>query len=449
MIDLAQTFNKKSLVVVFAYVPAGLGHLRVTDAFFHGLPSGMTPLLLGPEDKLTMFFHRLTSVNPLAKHILEWSQKGYPENVFTKFYHFLYRHNTQAIYQELSMVLDQRMDLPKTVLVVATHFGLAYQIVSIKNKLEKEKHVKVTIILQVTDDSPQHFWYVPGVDLIVVPSEKTRQGLLDYGKKERLEEVNIKVLPYPLDPVMGEKLSCDQYQNRLSQLDFDSKSPTHMAIPVSGAAVGMDFITHMVDALHEKSDRFVFNIISKSTPYTQKFLNEMINREFIKLSVSFSSREVVDKYSAAYQNNVISLEITKPSEQSFKALFHPSQKGGSVLFFSEHIGRQEEDNLDFLRRHRLIPLKSEMERMWEDCENNVEIDGGGKWILEKARHWRGLILPFRSAKAANFIWWCLQQGILETMVRDYTKPQGEDGELGSDGVERFWQKVAQLIKEKS
>lgn len=449
MINSARVFDKKSLVVVFAYVPAGLGHLRVTDAFFHGLPEGVAPLLLGSEDKLTMFFHRLTSVNPLAKHILEWSQSGLPEDIFTKFYHWLYRYNTQTIYQELGLVLDQRMDLPKTVLVVATHFGLAYQIVAIKNKLEKEKHVKIIVVMQVTDDSPQHFWYVPGVDLIVVPSEKTRQGLLIYGKEENLGVVDIQVLPYPIDPAMGEKLPSDQYQNRLNQLDFKSKSPIPIAIPVSGAAVGMDFVIHMVDALHEKSDRFVFNVISKSTPYTQKFLTEMINREFIKLDVSFSSREIVDKYANLYQNNVISLEITKPSEQLFKTLFHPNQKGGSILFFSEHIGRQESDNLDFLRRHQLIPLKAEMDQMWADSENNMEIDGGGKWILEKAKHWRGLILPFRSAKAANFIFWCLKQGILETMVKNYTQPKDEGNELGSDGVEQFWQKVAQLVEEKS
>lgn len=449
MIDLARVLNKKSLVVVFAYVPAGLGHLRVTDAFFHGLPKGITPLLLGSEDNLTMFFHRLTSVNPLAKHILEWSQNGFPEDLFTKFYHWLYCHNNQTIYRELNMVLAQRMDLPKTVLVIATHFGLAHQIIAVKNKLEREKHVKIIVVMQVTDDSPQHFWYVPGVDLIVVPSEKTRQGLIAYGEEENLKAVDIKVLPYPIDPFMEERLSDDQYQNRLSQLNFKSKSPIHMAIPVSGAAVGMDFITHMVDALHEKSDRFIFNIISKSTPYTQGFLNDMINRDFIKLNVSFSSREIVDKYASLYKDNVISLEITKPSEQSFKALFYPNQKGGSVLFFSEHIGRQEEDNLDFLRRHRLIPLKSEMDQMWEYSERGVELDGEGKWILEKAKHWRGLILPFRCAKAANFILWCLHQGILEIMIRDYTKPKDEGNELGSDGVMQFWQKVAELVIDKS
>lgn len=449
MINLAQVFDKKSLVIVFAYVPAGLGHLRITDSLFHGLPKGVNPLLLGPEDGLTNFFHRITSVNPVAKSILEWQQQGLPDVLYTRFFRWFLKNTTDNLYQELRLVLEQRMDLPKTVLVVATHFGLAHQLVAIKRKIEEDRHIKMIIVLQVTDDSFQRLWYVPGVDLIFIPSEKTKQLLVDYGKKEGLDPVEMEVLPYPVDPLMADKMGQNDWENRMNQLNRQSKSSINMAIPVSGAAVGMTFLTHMIDGLHDKSERFKFHIISKSTPYTQDFLREMVNRSFVNFEVSFSSREIVDKYAELYRREVISLEITKPSEQAFKTLFAPEQKGGSIMLFSEPIGKQEYDNLDFLRRHHLIPLKSEMDQMWQDAENNMEIDGGGKWILEKAKHWRGLILPFRSAKAANFIWWCQEQGVFETMVKDYSEPKEEGNELGSDGVTQFWQKVAELVAEKS
>lgn len=449
MINLAQVFDKKSLVIVFAYVPAGLGHLRITDSLFHGLPDGINPLLLGPEDGLTNFFHRITSVNPIARSVLEWQQQGLPDVLYTRFFRWFLKHSTDKLYQELRLVLEQRMDLSKTVLVVATHFGLAHQLVAIKRKIEEDRHIKMIIVLQITDDSFQRLWYVPGVDLIFVPSEKTKQLLIDYGKDENLPPVSMEVLPYPVDPLMADKMSRVDLENRMDQLNKESKSAIHMAIPVSGAAVGMTFLTHMIDALHEKSDRFKFHIISKSTPYTQDFLKEMLNRPFVNFEVSFSSREIVDKYADLYRREVVSLEITKPSEQAFKALFCPEQKGGSIMLFSDPIGKQEYDNLDFLRRHHLIPLKSEMDQMWKDGENNMEIDGGGKWIIDKAKHWRGLILPFRSATAANFIWWCQKQGVFETMIKNYSELKDEGNELGSGGVSKFWQKVAQLVAEKS
>lgn len=449
MSNLIQIFEKKSLVVVFAYVSAGLGHLRITDALFHGLPEGVDPLLLAPEDQLTSFFHRITSVNPLAKRILEWSQNGWPEDIYTKILRWFLKSNTDELYKELSLVYAQRISLPKTVLIVSTHFGMAHQLVAIKRKFEQEKHVKLIIVLQVTDDSPQHLWLVPGIDMTFVPSEKTKRELLDYGKKHKLGEVSMEVLPYPVDPTMDGNLSEDEYTERTKQLDPELKTAIHLAIPVSGAAVGMTFLTHMVDTLYDKSDRFIFHIISKSTPYTQDFLQSMVNRPFVKFEVSFSSREIVDKYTILYKNHNISLEITKPSEQAFKALFCPKQKGGTILLFSEPIGRQEYDNLDFLRRHRLIPQKTEMEKLWRDSEKDMEIDGGGRWILEEARHWRGLILPEGSEKAANFVWWCLQQGVLKTMVKDYFCPKENVEELGSDGVQKFWERVGEIVEEKA
>jgi hypothetical protein len=48
---------------------------------------------------------------------------------------------------------------------------------------------------------------------------------------------------------------------------------------------------------------------------------------------------------------VISFEITKPSEQCFKALLPVSSAGGVTLLLSDPVGRQEYDNLAFLKRY--------------------------------------------------------------------------------------------------
>lgn len=450
MKTLKQILDHKSLVIVFAYVPAGLGHLRITDALSHDLPGGINPLLLGPEDKMTTFFHRMTSVNRFGKAMLEWSQSGVPEDIFTRIYRWMLKSGTKAIYDQLSLVLAQRMDLPKTVLIICTHFGMAYQLAAIKEKIEKEKYVKVILVLQITDDSPQHFWYVPGTDLTFAPSGKTREKLLEYGKKEGLDKVNIEVLPYPIDPVMGGKLTSEQYENKIHQLDIEKKCAIHMSLPISGAAVGMDFLTQVVDKLHEKSERFTFHIISKSTPFTQDFIKDMVNCPFVKLEVSFSSREIVDKYEELFNKETVSLEVTKPSEQSFKALFDPMQRGGALLLFTEPIGRQEYDNLDFLRRHHLIPQIAEMKYLCEEAEKDLVIDGGGKEILKNAKHWRGLILPTDPLKAAKFIWWALREKVLETMVSSHEKLE-EVGvhEVGDDGVHLFWKRVGELVEEKT
>ena len=121
------------------------------------------------------------------------------------------------------------------------------------------------------------------------------------------------------------------------------------------------------------------------------------------------------------------------------------------MFFASPVGKQERDNLDFLKRHFLIPQPDEQIVLWEKAENEATIaKEDKKTIFEKARNWRGLALPNNAQKAADFIYWCLRQGILSAMMNNKTHSenyhkQNCQQEIKSSGVHDFWIKVADLL----
>lgn len=444
--------KEKSLMLVLAYAPAGLGHLRVTEALYHGLPKETTSLLLGSQDKSVGYLHRYMSIHPLSRSIMEWMQRGTPENLFTGFYRWFLRSGSKLLYRQIITLLDQRINPPKTILMVATHFGLAHQLAAIKNTIESERKLKIILVVQVTDDSPQHVWYVNGADLIVVPSEKTKEELIRYGEKAGLPKVDFTVIPYPISPQFIKTLSEDKYKARIDQLDKDSKTVTNIAIPISGAAIGTAFFTVMIDTLIKKSDRFKFHVITKNAFYTKLFINQMLERPCINLHASVFDRGVVEKYEEVYHDNIIALEVTKPSEQAFKTFISTNLVGGSVLLFAHPVGRQEYDNLDFLRRHKLICTKTQQKYLWEKSLRGLSLDSSeDKQLLSEAKNWRGIFLPNNPKESADFIWWCLEQKILKQMALCHVLPHKDDenkNEISDNGVEIFWDKVANLLEEK-
>lgn len=438
--------SQKSLVTIFAYAPAGLGHLRVTEALYHGLPSDVTPILLRSQDSSVTTLHYLTSISPWGQKLQEFFQQGLPEEIFTKFYRTFLRSKTKTLYQQISTLLDERVELPRTVLVVATHFGLAHQLAAIKTKISADKYVKIILIVQVTDDTTQHIWYVPGADLTLVPSEQTRQGLSAYAKKQGEKDFHCEVLPYPISPLLAESLSPEKYQQKIEQLDPQQDKTIHLSVPISGAGVGTDYASKLLDLLRHTSNCFFFHIVSRSASHTQKFLAEMLHRDCVELNVSPSTREIVDKYERLYQKKPISLEMTKPSEQAFKVLLSPRQVGGSILLLCHPVGLQEQDNLAFLRRHNFIPSLSQKKSLWEKSWQQISLPDEER---KNFRCWRGLEIPDDPQKAAVLIHYCLREGLFFIMMKDYLPPQDlqVSRELGSDGVKRFWQTVSAYVQE--
>lgn len=431
----------KSLVV-FTYAPAGLGHIRVADALISGLPQGVPYLEFAPADKTTETTHRLTSLNVPARRVMEFFQRGLPEVIFTKLYvNYLKKHSV-GLFQQFLDLINSLNERPEKIVVVATHFGLAYQLGAIKSRLEKALKTKIVMVIQITDDSPQIVWYVDSADLIVAPSHKTKDSLQTFAAKSKLRRVPIEVTPYPVSLEFAKRLSADKITNRKNQYDPLKMTPINIAIPVSGAAVGMEFFLHLMARLRGKSNRFVFHVICRRAPFTRKFLDEVSKRGYVKLYVSSDYKAVVEMHQRVYQENVIAAEITKPSEQAFKVLLSPDSVGGSFLFLAQPVGRQEYDNIDFLTRHGFLAEP-------QNCfDQNIKIRGkftsraalneqGGVKDPESAR---GCILPMGSKASADLIWNLLMSGKLLSAFTNFAPPKPAD-ELGDDGVTRFWKAV--------
>jgi hypothetical protein len=443
---LAQLTNRENMLIL-TYAPAGLGHLRITDALYDGLPKSVNPVVMGSQDKSIQTIHRITSINTVARGIFEWLQSGPLARQANRLYRYQLRMNTSVVYGEISRVIDERFESPKKIIVVSTHFGLAHKLAAVKEKLEKEKRVEIILIVLVTDDTFQHIWYVDGADLLVVPSNLIKRKYAAFGRSLG-KNVRIEVNPYPLNPLRMKKLGAVRMAEKKNQLNPKSKEPIQVSIPVSGAAVGTLYFTHLLTALHRKSKRFNFHIVSKDAPFTKAFLAYWRGKSWVNLHVGKKDRETVDLYDTLLDTQVISLEVTKPSEQAFKALAPTEMRGGVILLFSEPVGQQEFDNLYFLERHSLIPSKEVQKQLWEMAEHGGAMDTDLRnRTLREARTWRGVRLPWRSQKSADFIWWLHLEGVLARMLSANVAERVLDEKsrvLGPNGVAEFWDLATSL-----
>lgn len=434
--------TRATTVIVFAYAPAGLGHLRVTEALYSGLPANTSPILLGAHDKTIRFLHRITSIHPIARIIFEFIGTLTLSTILYKFY---LRHRTGMLHEELTMILDERLSVPENIILVATHFGLAHQLAKIKPKIARERGVKVELFVQVTDDTHHSMWYVEGASIIFVPSVKTKELFQKFGARFHLKKVDFETVAYPVSPKLTAHLSSDKFLERKEQLDPTSTRKIHVSIPISGAAVGTSFLEDLLSFLHSTDARFFFHATSKKAPYTEKFVFDMEHRPYVSLTTSSHDRGIVDAYEKVYLENTISIEVTKPSEQAFKALCTPKMRGGGILLFASPLGPQEFDNLDFLQRHSLIPSHEDQKALVDLSQKNAPVD---MEILARAKSWRGLVLPTDARSSAKFVVWCLNQKVFASMMH-YESPPKESfhaQEINSNGVNHFWEKVAEYLK---
>ncbi len=448
-------FKDRSLVVYLSYAPAGFGHLRVADALYHGLPEYVTPILLGTSDTSVVFAHRLTSVHPLLRNLFVWSQNSWREKFFTIFYRRYLHSTAKNIKKQLIETINLRIDPVETIVIVATHYGIAHQVSFIKRELEQMLGIKIILVVQVTDDSPQLIWYVHHADMIFVPSDKTKDVFEKYDTRKKEYRPHLVVSPYPISPFLGRSLNSEEYEKRLGQLTPSKEREIQMIIPMSGAAVGTKNVESLIKLLKRKNNRFLFHVVVKDAPYTMRFVENLKKyKAYVKLYLSKNDKEVVNMYEDIYMREVVSLELTKPSEQAFKALYYTKQRGGSILLFASPVGRQEYDNLDFLQRHKLIPSLSEQTALWE-ISKQKDVDESSamyKAIMGTCKNWRGILLPENPNEATEFISWCLEHDIFYKMTK-HEKPEQaaphNNNEISPDGVAQFWEHVSKYVKRHS
>lgn len=444
--------KNKDLQIIFAYSPTGFGHLRVMDALQHGLPPGVESETFGADEASLGSLYRLISINPPLRVIYESLQAGWIEGPFTSFYSWVLRTRPFLLYLKLKTLINRKRKSVKEILFVATHFGLAHKLGAIKEQLEKETGVKITLVVVVTDDSPQKIWYVPEADMIFAPSHATCESLIAYAKKRGFYRAPVVFNPYPVTPSFSKPLSEEKYKKRLAETDPDGTGKVQVGIPISGAAVGTKLAYEIITGLHSLSDRFAFHIICKEAPYTLLFLHTVSGFRYVDLHSSYIDRRIVDLYEEAYKHELITLEVTKPSEQAFKALLNPTQVGGAILLLTQPVGRQEYDNLSFLRRHLLIPDKKASAYLHTKARHHEDIDDEyGKQLFNDAVRWRGVELPKSPKSSTVFINWLLKKGFFKQMVECCIIPDLKDpnhNEVDPDGVEKFWEKTEQLLKDK-
>jgi hypothetical protein len=296
----------------------------------------------------------------------------------------------------------------------------------------------------VTDDSPQFIWYIDGADLLLVTSEYVRKGLLEYGRTRHFPPVKIEINPCPLNPSLLVPLTNEEMANKRAQADAGSGVPIEVVVPISGAAVGTKYVTDLMATLHQKSRRFVFQVVTKIAPYTKTFLTELEGKEYIKVYASDDDKEVVDLYQEVLEKNTVLLEITKPSEQAFKAVLPPTSQGGVLMMFTQPVGRQEYENLYYLIRRGLVPTLAEGSKLWEAAEEGKERSVRGSTPNLEA----GIKMPFGSKTGAEFIWWCLDNGIFTEMLQSdrSAKKKAFPNEINGEGAKLFWEKTAEFVK---
>lgn len=436
------SLTSSHVVIVIAQALTGLGHLRVSHALYHGLPRDAHALLLSSTDQNINVMHRITSVNPLMLRLMEITQYGWAQDAFLWFALRYLKNNAHILEAQLQSMFDEQVIRPRILVVVATLTSVGHQIAYIKERFEKKNNVKIVMMSVVTDDSPQHIWAIGGSDIIFVPSHYTKRQLELYHHSQRnLKPAAYEVLPYFVSPTLSVDLSTVQFKRRKDGLNPDRIAPIHVSIPVSGAAVQLSFVGDIIHFLEERSDRFVFHVTSLHSPMTAGFLATLIGKVNVRLHVSTSHRQVIEFYEKAYEQDVMSLEVTKPSEQSFKALLRPHQRGGSVLFFSHPVGRQEWDNIKFMIRHNLLPTAKEQQKLWKYASSGSIPD---ETMYLRARMWRALRLPPLPKDCARFIWWAFEHKLLLSM-NQYVAHENTD-EVSGDGVVRFWKRVSDYIK---
>ncbi|OGM56776.1 hypothetical protein A3A50_04195 [Candidatus Woesebacteria bacterium RIFCSPLOWO2_01_FULL_38_20] len=427
-------------LIIFTTSPTGLGHIRVMDALKDGLPTDTKSVEIGIENISAAKIHSLGSRVPFFTKVTEFYQTNpIAETIFTKFYINYLKKGKKEVLTKFSELSD-KFPNQKSWVVVSTHYALAYPITFSRNVIEKKFGVKLTICVVMTDDSPQKIWAIPDTDLIFCPSEATKNIIGKFLKNQTLPKLS--VVSFPVSPKLTRKLDKFEIQKIEDQMDPEKQKSLHIEIPISGAAVQLDFFQKLIKSLSQ--DKFEFTVVGQKTIYSQTFFDEIRKFPKVQISIGSDTRQTVDLYeSLFYQASKPAVEITKPSEQVFKAILKPTELGGVVLLLTPPIGRQEKDNLQFLVRHDLLP-NNELQKDLEDhllISENLPAEDQAQWLY-RASHWRAIRLPFEPKKAATFIKNLKSSGILLSML-SYV-PEGRP-ELTSNGVSQIWEEIDKYL----
>lgn len=426
-------------IIVFTTSPTGLGHIRVTNSLIDGLPKATPYHIIGIQDPAIEGVYRLISTNTFLRESMEFFQTNeVAEKLQTKLFTLYEHNNIERTKTELENIIKKNPQAKKIV-IVSTHAQLARRIQKIIDLKLIPLPIFHTVI--VTDDSPQRLWAVCA-SLVVVPSQKTMEKLSQLFVCDRLHKGEIIVAPYPINPALTQILTPSGTRDRFEQLCATCNESTRVCIPVSGAAVQLDYmetLIHNLIATNGKTIRFSFDVVTKSAPYTKKFIQTVKQYPEVTIYKGQSNAETVEQYDKLYQSpHPPSIEITKPSEQCFKVQAQPNLKGGVIMLLTQPVGRQEYDNLDYLERFGFLPTRQIHSQLWYQLEHNIPITN-----FEQFQHYRALMLPSNPKRAAQLIKQGLVKKLFETMYN--YQPYEENYQISPFGVEKIWQLISERV----
>lgn len=427
---MTPTQMPENSLVLFLDEETGLGHIRVTDALSDSIPSWVEKVFVREPDDVLVRAHAASS-SSFGKWLQEKMQYGIWQYLTTPLLRMLFWFTAARYAQKILQQIEIHSSA-EHIFFICTHFAPAHRL-SHFLPFWRLRYPKKTfhLIVQVTDDSPQYIWYIPGADLTLVPSAVTKIVLEKYAKHLFMRKHEIAVSPYPVSSFLSLPLSKEECAQRQMQLDPLHPAPMNVCIPISGAVVGTEFFLDFIQKLHARIPKTQFFVVCRETPGAQAFLEALKQFPYVKTYTGFRPAEVVEIYEMLYRTEVIAAEVTKPSEQAFKTMLGPSAKGGVIMLFTEPVGRQEKDNLDYMRREGLLPTPLEQENIRE---------GKG----EGSHLWRGYTLLGGVAGAVEFIKALFEGG---EFLRNITcllekNAQNTPPETSTD---QFWQKVASLV----
>lgn len=425
---------------IFTAAPTGLGHIRVLHALQEGLPDDAEFETIGLQNKKAGKIHSLGSRVRLLTAITEFYQtNSFAEwLVSTLLIMYLEQHKKEMI-AELRDVAKKHPE-KKHWIIVSTHFALAFSIAAHKKEIQEKFGVKIMLCVVVTDDSPQRVWVVKGANFVFAPSAQTAETLVKLG----MSPEKVKVISYPVSPRFAQKLSGDELQKVTDQVDPKQDTPLHIVIPVSGAAVQLPYLQQVIQTLSYET--FYFTVIGQDTSFTSTFFKKMSQLTHVQTSIGLSNLQTVKYYeSLFYQPIRPAVEITKPSEQTFKAILSPNERGGVILLFTAPVERQEKDNVHFLQGHGLIPDDVQQRELEDFLLNDQSPSHEQTMQLQaQAKNWRGVRLPMNSQKAVTFIKKLKQAGILLAMMKCVPKSQLE---VSPNGVQMIWNEIHQKFSQ--
>src|SRR5512143_236632 len=111
--------QREDVMLLFTTSPAGLGHVRVTEALRSGVPENVRSEVLGIKDNGIQFLHRISSTNRVLRQVVEFVQNspGF-EGVFTAIYRYLLRRRTGKVYARIVELVNRRRPKPNVLIII-------------------------------------------------------------------------------------------------------------------------------------------------------------------------------------------------------------------------------------------------------------------------------------------------------------------------------------------